>query len=950
MIISKVSRTLNIILLALLLIAVRITFLTTTEHAKYEALSKKPRTRTLLERPHRGTITDRFDKPLALNKLQYNATLLYQPLREMPRSKRRTYIPKLCELLALELNLSYQEIEDVIYAKASLFPNTPCLLKADIHEQTYFRLRHLEHKYPGIVCERSSKRVYPAKKVACDVIGTMGAIGEKEYFAFAGEMRHIRSFLEERENGLPPPLPKGFSSISQVKERLKYLSDRAYTMNTYVGKGGVEGRFEEKLRGQIGRRRCEVDTKGRVIREIERVQEAVSGERLSLTLSLELQEFAEKLLIENELVRDKHFHTAGKNHDKIPSPWMKGGAIVAIIPSTGEIVALASYPRFDPNAFINKDQKEIPRILESTSHTAKLWDGLALLEKEAPHKMLTKKLTWETYLDTILSKDSELKRLMAQIRTIKQAIEIQTHVATLLSLSEQPYLHALFDTLYPTMPTSFNTTAEMKLQIEEALQGHFEQVQSIRTLIDPLLLALTHNEDKLLLIDLLHLVCDPACFTPSLIQAHGSLSLSLYREFSQETAVHLAKVRSELKEAFASNEFPLWREAHFAAFLKEKRREEKKWQRPYTDYLDQAFTSLFEDYYQQHIGTYLSPLQTTVRLFSDCKEPLHRYPRLNEQKLISQFLPKNGYGYGKSYAYKQHAPPGSLFKIITGFEALKQSGGVQNPLTLFDEGSANSEVLGHSLEGKPIMRRYKGGRLPRSHTAIGRVDFRRAMQRSSNIYFSLLAGDHMHTSEDLKTAAEEWGYGSTTGLEIGGEVAGLLPNDLRGNKSAVYSFAIGQHTAAATPLQVAYMLATLANGGEKIQPHITQKPPMTVGYVEGDKALFTYMQDILKSVVASKEGGVHPTRIRMLYENPKLRPIYKRVYKKLGGKTSTTEFTKRPCLNKDCPRAMCKDIWFGALADDLAVVVYLRYGDWGKEAAPLAALMVDKWDQITSEK
>ncbi|MCH9614689.1 MAG: Peptidoglycan D,D-transpeptidase MrdA [Chlamydiia bacterium] len=950
MIISKVSRTLNLILLALLLIGVRITFLTTKEYEKYRILSEKPRTRTLLERPYRGVITDRFGQPLALNRLQYNASILYQPLREMSRSKRRAYIPKLVQVLSKELDLPSQEVEDAIYAKASLFPNTPCVLKGNINENVYYRLRHLERSFPGIVCERGTRRVYPQGRTACDIVGTMGAISDRKYLAVANELKAVRAFLQEREDGIPTPLPKGFNALSEVHHRLKVLRDKAYTMHTHIGKGGIEGRFEEALRGQIGRRICEVDTKGRVVREIKRLQDANSGETIKLTLSSEMQAFAEKLLMENELVREKHFSRAGKNHDKIPNPWIKGGAIVAMIPTTGEIVTLASYPRFDPNSFIDKDFPQISRFLESKHHISQLWDGKVFLEKETPKKVISKKLTWEVFIDSVISPKSELKRTMSQIRTIGQTIEIERGVKTLLNLSEQPYLHALFDTLYPNHPSHFHTGALEQAAIRASLSEHKEHVFELRSLLDPLFHAVTENDDKLLLIDLLYLVVDESKFTPELLAAHKNLSLGLYREYCQDTALHLAKAKREMHRVFEKEVFPLWREKHFAAFLKEKRKLEKKWQRPYTDYLEEAKKAGFERYFEEHINEYLTPFMLTVRQYKDQTRMLHRYPKLCEKDLIAQFYPSNGFGYGNSYAYKQHAPPGSLFKIITGFEALRQTGSTFNPLTLFDEGAPNKQLLGRSLEGKPIYRRYKGGRLPRSHTAIGRVDFRRAMQRSSNIYFSLLAGDILEEGEDLKRAAEDWGFGEKTGIELGMEAPGLLPKDLRGNKSALYSFAIGQHKAAATPLQTAYMLATLANNGEKIAPHILQKPPTTVGRIDAPTELFSYMRDILKSVVAAPEGAVHPTRIRMLYENPKIRPIYKKVYRSLGGKTSTTEFSRRPCLNKDCPRVICKDIWFGGFTDDLVVVVYLRYGDWGKEAAPLAALMIDKWNQITKEK
>jgi penicillin-binding protein 2 len=94
-----------------------------------------------------------------------------------------------------------------------------------------------------------------------------------------------------------------------------------------VGRQGVERRFEDTLRGQAGTRRVEVNAVGREIRELPPRQEATKGEDLKLTLDMRLQKFALEQLGEE---------AAGS---------------VAIDIKTGEVLALASTPTYDPNEF-----------------------------------------------------------------------------------------------------------------------------------------------------------------------------------------------------------------------------------------------------------------------------------------------------------------------------------------------------------------------------------------------------------------------------------------------------------------------------------------------------------------------------------------------------------------------------------------------------------------------
>ncbi len=114
-----------------------------------------------------------------------------------------------------------------------------------------------------------------------------------------------------------------------------------------MGKSGIEAEFEEELRGFFGKKTFEVDQKGQFIRELAGGKAPVPGQQVVLSLSAELQQFAEELLAESEKERDGRIFgidPADKKRKILKQPWIKGGAIVALDPNNGEVLALASFP------------------------------------------------------------------------------------------------------------------------------------------------------------------------------------------------------------------------------------------------------------------------------------------------------------------------------------------------------------------------------------------------------------------------------------------------------------------------------------------------------------------------------------------------------------------------------------------------------------------------------
>ncbi len=117
-------------------------------------------------------------------------------------------------------------------------------------------------------------------------------------------------------------------SLSEVSQSFldRYNDEGYYTQGDYVGEQGIESAYEIQLRGQKGRIRRNIYANNTSTDEVER--EAIPGKDLVCTIDARLQAFAEEL--------------------------MKGkvGSVVAIEPSTGEILVMASSPTFDPNELV----------------------------------------------------------------------------------------------------------------------------------------------------------------------------------------------------------------------------------------------------------------------------------------------------------------------------------------------------------------------------------------------------------------------------------------------------------------------------------------------------------------------------------------------------------------------------------------------------------------------
>lgn len=1117
---DKAQRVLIILFFLVLLVCLRIAHLTLFQQEKRSENARRPMVRTVIEPARRATIRDRYNTPLAINKMQYNAAVCYAQIRELPgiiwkkdadgkKTKiyyRKAYIRSLAELLAQELDLNPERIEDLIHGKAALYNHLPFIIKHDITEAQYYRLKMLMHTWTGLHAQHQPKRYYPKGPVGAEVIGYIGAIDRKEYDAFLNEKKELESLMKEAVSGLNPELPEEFESLDEVAMRLAILQDRSYSINDSIGKAGIESAFENDLRGFYGKKCYYTDSKGNFLKQIPGSQDTLPGNRLLLALSSELQQCAEETLIKTEPIRKirvNKMQSKGYVIKEPKEPWIKGGAIVAMDPNSGEILAMASYPRYDPNDFIPSGNEEIDRIkrrnvrrwLETDSYLSEIWEGKSPLTKEVWNRekeiIETEELylDWEHYLDLILTQESHVKQTFNAIQNLSELLELLPLFDQLIQISEGGDSIHLLNYLYPNdEPLRSYSPARLREQTEMKLSASGNRDVLVQALA-PYFTQLPHTYDKLLFIDLCRLCVDHTRFSERLKKQVKGISPGRYQSLIQ-AKIQIHTVMKEMaRQLFSEIQFMAWREEHQKSFLKEKRDEEKLNKhptKPFTDYLDKEEKRQFSEFWKEHgsgltllfltgvsidssapfkehfaawhrelaLGAHsglpwvesyrhlrnallrLPPslaveFLDTMRGFDDLDRPLvGRYSMLRnggstEKDLALAFYPKTGFGYARSGAYREACPIGSLFKLVTGYEALRQTylkldprkieWGTLNPLTIIDQTHRLGKgwSIGYDLEGKSIPLFYKGGILPRSMTNnIGKTDLRRALEKSSNPYFSLLAVDILEKPTDLLEAAKGFSFGSKTGIDLPGELKGKLPDDLEYNPSGLYSFAIGQHSMFGTPLQAAAMLSAFANGGKVLKPKILsliagpkvdthfryyssveQFPYYTVGldfplFLSGqkrvaDQAVSRIPTEIVRELflptpirsyilesmyrIAEKARKPSTNYLSNLYsEDPELLRSLKEYPGEIVGKTSTAEAVESICIDRLQNLETYNHIWFGSICLDevnegepylfrdrfgkpeLVVVVYQRFGSYGKDAAPIAAVVAEKWREIKS--
>jgi len=283
-------------------------------------------------------------------------------------------------------------------------------------------------------------------------------------------------------------------------------------------------------------------------------------------------------------------------------------------------------------------------------------------------------------------------------------------------------------------------------------------------------------------------------------------------------------------------------------------------------------------------------------------------------------------------ALKGMYPPGSTFKIITAIAGLEEG--------LIDEHSS-VECPGYYKFGNSTFKCWD----KRGH---GHVELRKALRESCDVYFYKLA--ERLGVDRIAAYAKRFGLGAPLGVGLDNEKGGVIPTQdwklkrfgKKWFQGETLSVGIGQGYVLTTPLQLASMIATVANEGTVFQPHLVKRvvdsdgkalkefPPQVTGKTGLKPQTYRLIKEGLFAVVNEPHGTGGMAR---LYEV------------KVAGKTGSSQVVKLRDSKGDVPYQFRDHALFVAFAPyekpEIAVAVIVEHGEHGgSAAAPIAAKLL----------
>jgi penicillin-binding protein 2 len=284
----------------------------------YLAAAQGNQLRTIRIEAPRGTIVDRRGRTIVDN-VAGTAVKLW--VGDLPKTRRYEVIKRLAAVLRVPTKRLAKEVDDRIAD-----PLNPITVKTAVGEDQIAYLYEHQSEFPGVQIQQTYLRHYPYQSLGAQMLGYVGEVSQEE--------------LDRR--------PKLYKSGDKV------------------GKAGVEAKLDEELRGEAGAAQIRVDSLGRPMSALELRREARPGASVRLTIDIQLQRAAERALRYG-------IATARENE----SYHANGGALVALDPSDGAILAMASTPTYKPSVYVGRvDPKKIEPLVSDAAAKLSNYPGI----------------------------------------------------------------------------------------------------------------------------------------------------------------------------------------------------------------------------------------------------------------------------------------------------------------------------------------------------------------------------------------------------------------------------------------------------------------------------------------------------------------------------------------------------------------------------------------------
>ena len=294
----------------------RLWFLQVLASPKFANLAKDNQVRLVPIEPVRGEILDRRGNVLVGNRA---TTVVLVDRRELG-SQEEDVLYRLAQLLHLQVSDILSKLNSLKY-----LPYQPVPIAGDVPKETIFYIEEHPRDFPGVSFEVDPVREYPDGSLAAQVLGYVLPI-----------------------------------SSTQLAEP----AFTNYQPGDLVGDAGVEAAYEQYLRGHVGYQEIQVNAAGKVLNPDFGTEGAKSGDNVVLSIDQRIQDLAQSSLdLGIQLAR----HTADRTSGKFLRA--TGGAVVVMDPNTGQVVAMASYPTYDPSVILDGlSQAEYDRLNAPSSN------------------------------------------------------------------------------------------------------------------------------------------------------------------------------------------------------------------------------------------------------------------------------------------------------------------------------------------------------------------------------------------------------------------------------------------------------------------------------------------------------------------------------------------------------------------------------------------------------